>query len=41
MFATPELVADLVKCSIWEHEYGSDYRAIQTRFSIEVERQER
>ncbi|KAF9728557.1 zinc knuckle [Paraphaeosphaeria minitans] len=41
MLATPELAGDLVKCSIWEHEYGSDHRAIQTRFCIDVGRQER
>jgi hypothetical protein len=41
MLATSGLVEDLVRCSLWEQEYGSDYRAIQTRFSMEVDREER
>lgn len=28
MLTTAGLAEDLVKCSIWEHEYGSDHRAI-------------
>ena len=28
MLATERLAEDLVECSLWEHEYGADYRAI-------------
>jgi len=41
MLATTGLAEDLVKCSLWEHEYGSDHRAIATRFSMNVVREER
>lgn len=41
MLATTGLAEDLVKCLLWEHEYGSDHRAIATRFSMDVDREER
>lgn len=28
MLTTPGLTSELAKCSVWEHEYGSDHRAI-------------
>jgi hypothetical protein len=40
MMATPGLTSELAKCSVWEHEYGSDHRAIQTSFWMDVDKQE-
>lgn len=40
MLTTPGLASELAKCSLWEHEYGSDHRAIQTSFCIDVESRE-
>lgn len=40
MLATPGLTSELAKCSVREHEYGSDHRAIQTSFWMDVDRQE-
>jgi hypothetical protein len=37
MLATPRLASELARCSIWEHEYRSDHRAICTKFWMEVE----
>lgn len=41
LLATTGLDEDLVRCSLWEHEYGSDHRAITTRFSMDMDREER
>jgi hypothetical protein len=40
MLATPGLASELAKCAIWEHEYGSDYRAIYTSFWVDMGTQE-
>ena len=40
ILTTPELSSELAKCSIWEHEYGSDHRAVQTRFWMDIDKQE-
>jgi hypothetical protein len=39
MLATSGLVSDPAKCSIWEHEYGSDHRAIRTSFWMNTDTQ--
>ena len=40
MLTTPGLTSELAKCSIWEHEYGSDHRAIRTAFCIDTGKQD-
>ena len=40
ILTTPGLASELAKCSLWEHEYGSDHRAIRTSFCIDVGRQD-
>ncbi|RYP19375.1 hypothetical protein DL766_008456 [Monosporascus sp. MC13-8B] len=40
MLTTPWLTSELAKCSIWEHEYGSDYRTTRTSFYIDTGRQD-
>ena len=40
ILTTPGLANELAKCSVWEHEYGSDHRAIQTCIQMDIERQE-
>ena len=40
ILTTPGLASDLAKCSIWEHEYGSDHRAICTRFWMDTSKEE-
>lgn len=37
MLTIPRLESDLAKCSIWEHKYGSDHRAIHTSFWIDTD----
>jgi len=40
MLVTPGLTSDLAKCVLWKREYGSDHRAIQIIFCIDMDRQE-
>jgi exonuclease III len=40
ILTTPELTSELAECSIWEHEYGSDHRAVQTWFWMDINKQE-
>ena len=36
----PKLANELAKCSVWEHEYRSDHRAIRTCIRMDIEKQE-
>ncbi|KAF2176142.1 hypothetical protein K469DRAFT_761238, partial [Zopfia rhizophila CBS 207.26] len=39
ILATPGPASDLAKCPIWEHEHGSNHRAIRTNFWIDTDTQ--
>src|ERR1700730_3306730 len=34
------LASELAKCAIWEHEHGSDHRAIRASFWVDIDTQE-
>jgi hypothetical protein len=36
MLSSQELASDVLKCKVYDTEYGSDHRAIETSFDVEV-----
>jgi hypothetical protein len=36
MLSSQELASDVLKCKVYDAEYGLDHRAIETSFDVEV-----